>query len=46
MFKENDDAFLNFVGNEEKRPDNICKNVVNSKLMLMSKEMQKSVKPV
>ena len=27
------DAFLNFVGNEEKRTDNVFKNVVNSKLM-------------
>ena len=32
------DAFLNFLGNEEKRTGNIFKNVVNSKLMLMSKK--------
>ena len=38
------DAFLNFVVNQEKRKDTIFKNLVNSNSM--SKEMRKSVKPV
>ena len=38
------DAFLNFVVNQEKRIDTIFKNLVNSNSM--SKEMRKFVKPV
>ena len=38
------DAFLNFVVNQEKRIDTIFKNLVDSNSM--SKEMRKSVKPV
>ena len=38
------DAFLNFVVNQEKRIDTIFKKLVNSKSM--SEEMHKSVKPV
>ena len=38
------DAFLNFVVNQEKRIDTIFKNLVDSNSM--SKEMRKSIKPV
>ena len=38
------DAFLNFVANQEKRIGTIFKNLVDSNSM--SKEMRKSVKPV
>ena len=38
------DAFLNFVVNQEKRMDTIFKNLVDSNSM--SKEMRKSIKPV
>ena len=38
------DAFLNFVVNQEKRIDTIFKNLVDNNSM--SKEMRKSVKPV
>ena len=38
------DAFLNFVGNQQKRIDTIFKNVVDPNIM--SKEMRKSIKPV
>ena len=38
------DAFLNFVVNQEKRIDTIFKNLVDSNIM--SKVMRKSIKPV